>query len=126
MLCASLLVPGPPLLTTTETGHSAGLALAPMLYVCSCVQRLSAGSKVEVRSCYLLICISAGTLAVIGSVNPSQLCAGSPAHFQAPQMWSPSRQGTYQCSAALKVASAAETHAQRVMASGNLGKNSTV
>lgn len=84
MLCASLLVPGPLLLTTREMGHSAGLALEPMLYVCSCVQRLFAGSNVEARSYYLLIYISAGSLAVIANVNPSQTCSGSPARFQAP------------------------------------------
>lgn len=93
MLCASLLVPGPLLLTSTVTGHSVDLAPEPMLYVCSCVQRLFAGSNVEVRSCYLLIYISAGSLAVIANVNPRQVCADDPARFQAPQMWSPSRQG---------------------------------
>lgn len=93
MFRASLLVPGPPLLTTTETGRSVGLALEPMFYVCSCVQRLFAGSNIEVRHYDLLIYISAGSLAVIANVNPSQVCAGSPVPFQAPQMWSPSRWG---------------------------------
>ena len=92
MLCTSFLVPGPPLLTTTETGHSVGLTLDPVLYVYSCVQRLFGGSNVEMRSYYLLIYVSAGSLAVIANVNPSQVCAGGPAHFQASRIRSPSRQ----------------------------------
>ncbi|CAN0284715.1 unnamed protein product, partial [Bubo scandiacus] len=33
-----------------------------------------------------------GSLAVIANANPSQVCAGGPALFQAPQMWLPCRQ----------------------------------
>lgn len=63
MLCAPLLVA--PLLLTTEMRPSGDLTLEPMLCASSYVQRLFAGSNVDVRSCYCLIYMSAGILAVI-------------------------------------------------------------
>lgn len=65
MLCASLLVLGLPLLTTTETVHSVCVALESMLYVCFYVQRLSAESNIEVRSYYLSLIFQLGTLQLL-------------------------------------------------------------